>query len=76
MRIRDRKNSDPGWKKFGSGIFIPDPQHLLYSWLYKNVQIVQKCTNCNFKIVKYICELLFIYESSIQFGVNLGYLQT
>jgi hypothetical protein len=39
MRIRDRKNSDPGWKKFGSGmekirirdpefgINIPDPQH-------------------------------------------------
>ncbi len=21
------KNSDPGWKKFGSGINIPDPQH-------------------------------------------------
>jgi hypothetical protein len=26
MRIRDGKNSDPGWK-FGSGINIPDPQH-------------------------------------------------
>jgi hypothetical protein len=25
--IRDGKNSDPGWKKFGSGINIPDPQH-------------------------------------------------
>ncbi len=25
-RIRDGKNSDPGWKKFGSGINIPDPQ--------------------------------------------------
>jgi hypothetical protein len=24
---RDGKNSDPGWKKFGSGINIPDPQH-------------------------------------------------
>jgi hypothetical protein len=36
--IRDRKNfgsgmekiSDPGWKKFGSGINIPDPQHLVH----------------------------------------------
>jgi hypothetical protein len=29
MRIRDGKNLDPGWKKFGSGIGknIPDPQH-------------------------------------------------
>jgi hypothetical protein len=23
------KNSDPGWKKVGSGISIPDPQHWL-----------------------------------------------
>jgi hypothetical protein len=23
MRIRDGKKSDPGWKKFGSGMFIP-----------------------------------------------------
>jgi hypothetical protein len=27
MRIRDGKNSDQGWKKFESGINIPDPQH-------------------------------------------------
>jgi hypothetical protein len=27
MRIRDGKNLDPGWKKFGSAINIPDPQH-------------------------------------------------
>jgi hypothetical protein len=27
MRIQDGKNSDPGWKKFISGINIPDPQH-------------------------------------------------
>jgi hypothetical protein len=29
MRIRDGKNSDPGWKKYGSGIRHkhPDPQH-------------------------------------------------
>jgi hypothetical protein len=27
LRIRDVRNSDPGWKKFGSGINIPDPQH-------------------------------------------------
>jgi hypothetical protein len=29
MWIRDTgwKNSDPGWKKVGSGINIPDPQH-------------------------------------------------
>jgi hypothetical protein len=29
MWIRNRKNSDPGWKKFGSGINIPDQQHWL-----------------------------------------------
>jgi hypothetical protein len=29
MRIRDGKNSDPGWTNFGSGINIPDPQHCL-----------------------------------------------
>jgi hypothetical protein len=31
MRIRDQgwKNSDPGWKKVGSGINIPDPQRSL-----------------------------------------------
>jgi hypothetical protein len=27
MRIRDGNNSDPGWKKVGYGINIPDPQH-------------------------------------------------
>jgi hypothetical protein len=27
MRIRDGKNSDPGWEKIGSGINIPDPHH-------------------------------------------------
>jgi hypothetical protein len=27
--IRDGKKSDLGWKKFGSGINIPDPQHCL-----------------------------------------------
>jgi hypothetical protein len=27
MQIQDGKNSDPGWKKVGSGINIPDPQH-------------------------------------------------
>ncbi len=27
MRIRDGDSSDPGWKKVGSGINIPDPQH-------------------------------------------------
>jgi hypothetical protein len=26
MRIRDGDSSDPGWKKVGSGINIPDPQ--------------------------------------------------
>jgi hypothetical protein len=32
IRIQDGKNSDPdpGWKKFGSGISIPDPQHWLF----------------------------------------------
>jgi hypothetical protein len=28
-RSRDGKNSDPGWKKFGSGINIPDPRHCM-----------------------------------------------
>ncbi len=27
MRIRDGDSSDPGRKKVGSGINIPDPQH-------------------------------------------------
>ncbi len=27
MRIRDGDSSDPGWKKVGSGMNIPDPQH-------------------------------------------------
>ncbi len=30
MRIRDGDSSDPGWKKVGSGINIPDPQHWFY----------------------------------------------
>ncbi len=29
MLIRDGKHSDRGWKEFGSGINIPDPQHWL-----------------------------------------------
>jgi hypothetical protein len=29
MRIRDGDSTDPGWKKVGSGINIPDPQHCL-----------------------------------------------
>ncbi len=29
MQIRDGKNSDPGWQKFGFGINIPDPQNWL-----------------------------------------------
>ncbi len=27
VRIRDGKSSDPGWKKFGYGINIPEPHH-------------------------------------------------
>ncbi len=34
MRIQDGKNSDPGWKKFGSGINIQDPQHCLQIKLF------------------------------------------
>ncbi len=33
MRIRDGDNSDPGWKKVGSGINIPDPQHCSRGYL-------------------------------------------
>ena len=29
MRIRDGDTSDPGWKKVGSEINIPDPQHCI-----------------------------------------------
>jgi hypothetical protein len=29
MRIWDGRNSDPGWKKFGSGINTPRPETLL-----------------------------------------------
>jgi hypothetical protein len=34
MRIGDRdgKNSDPGWKKIGSGINTPDQQHCVKTW--------------------------------------------
>jgi hypothetical protein len=31
--IRDGNNLDPGWKKVGSGINIPDPQHWLGLYL-------------------------------------------
>jgi hypothetical protein len=30
MWIRDKKNPNQGWKKVGSGINIPDPQHWSY----------------------------------------------
>jgi hypothetical protein len=36
---------DPGWKKFGSGMFIPDPHHCLLrkeSFFY-----IITCTNCD-----------------------------
>ncbi len=33
MGIRDGKNLDPGWKKFGSGINIPDPTLLTLFYL-------------------------------------------
>jgi hypothetical protein len=34
MRIRDGKKSDPGWKKFGSGINISDLHHcFIFSFL-------------------------------------------
>ena len=32
--IRDGDSSDPGWKKVGSGINIPDPQH----WILEEVK--------------------------------------
>jgi hypothetical protein len=32
MRIRDGKNSNPGWKKSGSWINIPAPQHLWHMY--------------------------------------------
>jgi hypothetical protein len=34
MRIRDGKNSDPRWKKAGSGINIPDPQNCIQLKLF------------------------------------------
>jgi hypothetical protein len=37
-RIRNEKNSDPGWKKFGSGINIPDPQHWDYGIFEKKTK--------------------------------------
>jgi hypothetical protein len=38
MRIRDGKNSDPGWKNSDPGIITPDPQHWL-SFLILKVKI-------------------------------------
>jgi hypothetical protein len=32
IRLRDGKNSDPGWKKFGSGMSTPDQQHCVKTW--------------------------------------------
>jgi hypothetical protein len=46
IRIRDGKNSDPGWKKFGSATLVPDrdPQHrinaALFSWLFACVLFI------------------------------------
>jgi hypothetical protein len=49
MRIRDEKNSDPGWEKVGSGIGIniPDPQHSVhcsygrsYSSIFLTIEIM------------------------------------
>ncbi len=42
MRIRDGKNSAPVWKRFGSGINIPDPQHCFVRYQEIRVQI---CTD-------------------------------
>jgi hypothetical protein len=37
MRIRD-----PGCRKFGSGINIPDPQHCIFIQLNKNIKICEE----------------------------------
>jgi hypothetical protein len=34
--IRDGKKSDPGWKTYGSGIKIPDPQHWSFHSIFKH----------------------------------------
>jgi hypothetical protein len=47
MRIRDGNTSDPGWKKVGSGINIPDLQHcdegipLLLNVVYRITKLLQ-----------------------------------
>jgi hypothetical protein len=41
MRIRDGDSSDPGWKKVGSGINIPDPPH----WAKGAADSVKKSNN-------------------------------
>ncbi len=38
------KNSDPGWKKFGSGINILDPQHCVQLSSRSNIWYFLICT--------------------------------
>jgi hypothetical protein len=39
MRISDGKYFEPGWKKFGSGINIPNPQHWQASQHWLNMEL-------------------------------------
>jgi hypothetical protein len=34
VKLLEFFDADPGWKKFGSGINIPDPQHCLPTFQY------------------------------------------
>jgi hypothetical protein len=81
MRIRDGNNSDPGWKKFGSGINILDPQHWRRSvpserrpteaqrdpWDHVFLQrLISPSVNTN----------LFVVRSSVSFKVHNGLFYT
>jgi hypothetical protein len=55
MRIRDGKNSDPGWNKFGSGLNIPDPQ---YCNRVRKLAIFYRYLRYFSKLVPYAYQLL------------------
>jgi hypothetical protein len=62
--FRDGKNSDPGWKKFGSGINIPDPQHQVSS--FSNCTSVQTSVSGVNTTVKDMKEVIGTLEEKLE----------
>jgi hypothetical protein len=52
MCIREGKTADPGWKIFGSGINIPDPQNWIvqYTTTVRSVRVFEN--NYSWKLGK------------------------